>query len=296
MSEEHSVRIEPHGRVLRVGAGTPILEAALAAGLNLPHSCKTGHCASCRARLLKGEVRYAGPRPLGVSAEEERQGYVLLCQARPRSDVTVEARFIASVAEVEIKTLPCRIARLLPLAPDVMQLWLRLPSVERLPFHAGQYLDVLLEGGRRRSFSIASPPHDSALLELHVRRVRIIAVVGLSADPTRPSHGVARALQRFGYRIIPVTPAAEAILGQSAVASLEQLPEVLAPTEQVDLVDVFRRPEHVAAIVQDCMRLQLPALWLQEGVVDEAAAARAQAAGIFTVMDRCLFKDRAALR
>src|SRR6185312_2195856 len=85
--------------------------------------------------------------------------------------VTVEARFIASVADVEIKTLPCRIARLVPLAPDVMQVWLRLPSVERLPFHAGQYLDVLLEGGRRRSFSIASPPHDSELLELHVRRV-----------------------------------------------------------------------------------------------------------------------------
>ena len=121
-------------------------------------------------------------------------------------------------------------------------------------------------------------------------------MVGLSADPTRPSHGVARALQRFGYRIIPVTPAAEAILGEIAVPSLGQLPEVLGPAEQVDLVDVFRRPEHVAAIVEDCIRLKLPALWLQEGVVDAAAAARAQAAGIFTVMDRCLFKDRAALR
>ena len=171
MTEEFSVRIEPHGRTLRVSAGAPVLEAALAAGLNLPHSCKSGHCGSCRARLLAGELRYPGPRPLGVTAAEAADGYVLLCQARPRSDVTVEARFIASVADVEIKTLPCRIARLVPLAPDVMQVWLRLPSVERLPFHAGQYLDVLLEGGRRRSFSIASPPHDSALLELHVRRV-----------------------------------------------------------------------------------------------------------------------------
>jgi len=171
VTEEFSVRIEPHGRTLRVSAGAPVLEAALAAGLNLPHSCKSGHCGSCRARLLAGELRYPGPRPLGVTAAEAADGYVLLCQARPRSDVTVEARFIASVADVEIKTLPCRIARLVPLAPDVMQVWLRLPSVERLPFHAGQYLDVLLEGGRRRSFSIASPPHDSALLELHVRRV-----------------------------------------------------------------------------------------------------------------------------
>lgn len=171
LSEEHSVRIEPHGRTLRVAAGQPLLEAALAAGLNLPHSCKSGHCGSCRARLVAGEIRYRSGRPLGLSAAEQESGYLLLCQARAKSDVTVEARLIASVAEVEIKTLPCRIERLVPLAPDVMQLWLRLPSVERLPFHAGQYLDVLLPGGRRRSFSIASPPHDSGLIELHVRRV-----------------------------------------------------------------------------------------------------------------------------
>ncbi len=171
MSDEFSVRIEPHGRTLKVGAEQPVLEAALAAGLNLPHSCKSGHFGSCRARLVAGQIRYAHGRPLGLTSEEEVGGYVLLCQARPASELAVEARFIASVADVEIKTLPCRIARLQALAPDVMQVWLRLPSVERLPFHAGQYLDVLLEGGRRRSFSIASPPHDSELLELHVRRV-----------------------------------------------------------------------------------------------------------------------------
>jgi predicted CoA-binding protein len=129
-----------------------------------------------------------------------------------------------------------------------------------------------------------------------LRAARVIAVVGLSADPTRPSHGVARALQRFGYRIIPVTPSAEVILGQEAVPDLAHLPEVLAPDERVDIVDVFRRPEHVAAIVDECIRLRLPALWLQDGVIDEAAAERARAAGIFTVMDRCLFRDRAALR
>jgi uncharacterized protein len=129
-----------------------------------------------------------------------------------------------------------------------------------------------------------------------LKRASIIAVVGLSSDPTRPSHGVARALQRFGYRIIPVTPLAETILGELAVPSLSQLPEVLSSDEQVDIVDVFRRPEHVPAIVAECIRLKLPALWLQEGVIDEAAATRARSAGIFTVMDRCLFKDRAALR
>jgi predicted CoA-binding protein len=129
-----------------------------------------------------------------------------------------------------------------------------------------------------------------------LRAAHTIAVVGLSADRSRPSYGVARALQRFGYRIIPVTPSAESILGEPAVATLDQLPDVLAPEESVDIVDVFRRPEHVAGIVEDCIRLKLPALWLQEGVIDKEAAERAVQAGIFTVMDRCLFKERAALR
>jgi CDP-4-dehydro-6-deoxyglucose reductase len=148
-----------------------VLDAALAAGLNLPHSCKSGHCASCRARLISGEIHYPTGRTAGLTEEEARQGYALLCQARARSDLVVEARVIANVGDVEIKTLPCRIAKLTRLAPDVMQVLLRLPAVEPLTFKAGQYLDVLLEGGRRRSFSIASPPHDSGLIELHVRRV-----------------------------------------------------------------------------------------------------------------------------
>jgi predicted CoA-binding protein len=139
-----------------------------------------------------------------------------------------------------------------------------------------------------------NPP--AASIEALLRSARIIAVVGLSADPTRPSHGVARALQRFGYRIIPVTPSAEEILGEAAVPELARLPEVLAPGEHVDIVDVFRRPEHVAAIVAQCIRLKLPALWLQDGVIDEPAAERAVAAGILTIMDRCLYRDRAALR
>lgn len=168
---EHNVRIDPHGRTLRVTAGEPVLQAALAAGLNLPHSCKSGHCSSCRARLVSGEIHYPNGRPLGLTPEEAASGQVLLCQARPRSDLVVEARFIASVADVEIKTLPCRIARLTPLAADVLEVLLQLPAVERLRFHPGQYLDVLLGGGRRRSFSIACPPHDAGLLELHVRRV-----------------------------------------------------------------------------------------------------------------------------
>jgi len=129
-----------------------------------------------------------------------------------------------------------------------------------------------------------------------LRSARTIAVVGLSPDRTRPSHAVARALQRFGYRIIPVNPNTESILDEPAVAALDQLGEVLLPDERVDIVDVFRRPQYVAGVVDDCIRLKLPALWLQEGVIDSEAAERAVRAGIFTVMDRCLFKARAALR
>src|ERR1700733_13391035 len=107
--DEHSVRIEPHARTLRVAAAHSVLDAALDAGLNLPHSCKSGHCGSCRARLLSGRTRYPTGRPLGISEAEAAAGYVLMCQARALSDVTVEARLVASVTDVEIKTLPCRI-------------------------------------------------------------------------------------------------------------------------------------------------------------------------------------------
>ena len=141
-------------------------------------------------------------------------------------------------------------------------------------------------------------PTPDRIAEL-LRAAKVIAVVGLSADPSRPSHGVARALRDFGYRIIPVTPTAPSVFGERSVPDLDHLPEVLGPGEQVDIVDVFRRPEHVRAIVDDCIRLYSsvrgPALWLQDGVIDTPAAERAVQAGIFTVMDRCLYRDRAAL-
>ena len=229
MSQDFSVRIEPHGRTVPVAPGQALLEAALAAGLNLPHSCKSGHCGSCRARLLAGTVDYPAGRPLGITAEEQENGYILLCQARAREDVAVEARLIASVGDVEIKTLPCRIARLTLLAPDVLQVWLRLPVVERLQFQAGQYLDVLLEGGRRRSFSIASPPHDSELLELHVRRVSGGGFTGqLFGDPAAGTALAEGALLRiegpvgqFTYR--PGTAPVLMIAGGTGFAPLKSM-------------------------------------------------------------------------
>lgn len=136
---------------------------------------------------------------------------------------------------------------------------------------------------------------DRDAIEQLLRSAKTVAVVGLSSDPARPSHRVAQALQGFGYRVVPVNPAEVTILGERSVPDLDHLADVLGPGVKPDIVDVFRRPEHVAAIVDSCIRLGLPALWLQDGVVDEVAAAKAQAAGIFTVMDRCMFRDRAAM-
>lgn len=164
------VTLVPSGDQFEVEREESILDAALRAGLNLPHSCKAGRCASCRARLIDGRVRYPRGRPLGLTVEEEATGFVLLCQARAVGPVAVEPRRIQSVTDVQIRSLPCRVARMRRLAADVMGLWLRLPAIEPFAWHAGQYVDIMLSGGRRRSFSLANPPHDARLLELHVRR------------------------------------------------------------------------------------------------------------------------------
>ena len=118
-----------------------------------------------------------------------------------------------------------------------------------------------------------------------LKRVKNIAVVGLSPNPARPSHGVSAALQGFGYTVIPVHPAVKEVLGAKAYA---RLADIDVP---VDLVDVFRQPQFVSGIVDECIALGFKAIWLQDGVIDEAAAERARAAGMFVVMDRCIYRD-----
>ncbi len=164
------VRLVPSGEHYEVEPGESLLDAALRAGLNLPHSCKGGRCGSCRARLLRGSVEYPRGRPLALTEAEELGGDVLLCQARALTPVAVEVREIREVPDVQIKSLPARVQRMRLLAPNVMGLWLKLPAIETLQWLPGQYIDVILSGGRRRSFSLANPPHDGGLLELHVRR------------------------------------------------------------------------------------------------------------------------------
>ena len=114
---------------------------------------------------------------------------------------------------------------------------------------------------------------------------RCIAVVGLSSNPARPSHGVARSLQEFGYRIVPVNPNEDAVLGENAFPDLSHVPGL------IDLVDVFRAPEYVPEIVDACIEKRIRAVLLQEGVIHEAAARKAADAGIKVVMDRCIYKE-----
>lgn len=127
-------------------------------------------------------------------------------------------------------------------------------------------------------------PDPQAIRQL-LNRVHSIAVVGLSPNPARPSFRVAQGLQEYGYRIIPVRPLVAEVLGEKAYPDLESLPEL------PDIVDVFRASGHVPAIVESCIRLGIKNLWLQEGVINEAAALRATRAGITVVMDRCIWRD-----
>ncbi|MGE5130429.1 MAG: CoA-binding protein [Sphingomonadaceae bacterium] len=113
-------------------------------------------------------------------------------------------------------------------------------------------------------------------------RVRTIAVVGLSPKPERPSHRIARLLQQWGYRVFPVRPGVAQVLGEKAYARLAELPE------KPDLVNVFRSADRVDGLVDECIALGLPAIWIQQGIVNEPAAERARAAGMFVVMDRCI--------
>jgi hypothetical protein len=134
---------------------------------------------------------------------------------------------------------------------------------------------------------MSSLPNSDSILEL-LTRAKTIAVVGLSDSPLRPSYGVSAYMQAQGYKIIPVNPMISEALGEKSYASLLEVPE------KIDIVNVFRRPEFVNEVVEHAIQLKLPAIWMQEEVINEAAAARARKAGIFVAMDLCILKEHKA--
>ncbi len=135
------------------------------------------------------------------------------------------------------------------------------------------------------------PFRDDAAIRSLFSSAKVIAVVGLSSKRARASFGVSRYMQAAGYRIIPVNPNETEVLGEKAYPDLDAIPKDL----KIDVVNIFRRSEEVTEVVDDAIRLGVPAIWMQEGVINDEAAAKARAAGIFVVMDHCLLKEHQRL-
>lgn len=165
------VTIQPSGHQFSCEPTQTVLEAALKHGFAFPYGCRNGSCGACMGKLLAGDIAYGDGAYVDLTLQSEAADKALFCQAMPRTDLTIEVGEIGAARDIQIKTLPVRVQRLVRLADDVMALYLKLPATQRMPFLAGQYLDILLKNGKRRSFSMANAPHDDELIELHVRRV-----------------------------------------------------------------------------------------------------------------------------
>ncbi len=168
----YRITIESSGHAFTAEPGESVLEAALRNGLVIPYSCRGGTCATCMGKVVEGEVSYPdGELPPGLDPKEAAIGQALFCLARPEGDLSIEVREVRDGGDIEPRKLPCRVVRMEQLAHDVMQLDLKLPDTERLQFLPGQYIDILLRDGRKRSYSLANAPHKDDVLELHVRHV-----------------------------------------------------------------------------------------------------------------------------
>jgi CDP-4-dehydro-6-deoxyglucose reductase len=166
----HRVTIKSSGHAFTVNDGETVLAGALREGLIIAYSCRSGTCGTCKGKLLEGRIDYGTYQEQAMSEAEKAAGMALFCQAKPHTDLLIECREIGSAAKgIQIKLLPARVVKMERLAPDVMLLELKLPANEKLPFLAGQYIDLLLRQGTRRSFSMANAPHDDAVLQLHLR-------------------------------------------------------------------------------------------------------------------------------
>ncbi|MGB8856333.1 MAG: CDP-6-deoxy-delta-3,4-glucoseen reductase [Burkholderiales bacterium] len=165
----HSVTVQPSGHVFEVKQDETVLEAAIRNNVNLPYGCRNGACGSCKGKIVHGTVDYGDYQPGALTDEEKREGKALFCCATPLSPLAVECREIGALHEIAIRKLPCRVQKIERPVKDVTVLSLKLPANERLQFLAGQYIDILMQDGKRRSFSLANAPHDDEFLQLHIR-------------------------------------------------------------------------------------------------------------------------------
>lgn len=167
----HQIKVSPSGHAFVAEADETILDAALRQGLTLPYGCRDGACGACKGKVLEGSVDHGKAQAHALSDDEKAAGLTLFCCAKPQGDIAIESKQISTSKDIPVKTLPSRIEKLERLAPDVLAIHLKLPATERLQFLAGQYIDILLKDGKKRSFSLANAPHDDALLQLHIRHV-----------------------------------------------------------------------------------------------------------------------------
>ncbi|ABB75973.1 CDP-4-dehydro-6-deoxyglucose reductase [Nitrosospira multiformis ATCC 25196] len=165
----HQITIQPSGHRFFAQPGETVLQAALREGFPLPYGCRNGACGTCKGKIIQGTVDFGSYNENALTETEKQAGMALFCRAVPLSELVIECREIGAIKDIKIKTLPCRVQKLERVAPDVMIISLKLPTNERLQFLAGQYIDILMKNGKRRSFSLANAPHDDELLQLHVR-------------------------------------------------------------------------------------------------------------------------------
>jgi len=166
-----NIIIRPSGHIFPVEEHETILDAALKQGLTLPYSCRDGVCGMCKGKIVEGRVDYGNYLSGTLTDAEKAAGMALLCCAMPLSDLVIESREVHAASDIPIKTMPCRVQKMLKLSENVMVLQLKLPTNERLQFFAGQYINVLQKGQKPRNYSLANPPHNDEYLELHIRRI-----------------------------------------------------------------------------------------------------------------------------
>ncbi|NMM78599.1 CDP-6-deoxy-delta-3,4-glucoseen reductase [Acidovorax sp. SRB_24] len=173
-SAPFQITVQPSGRTFAATAGEAMLAAAIRAGVGLPYGCKDGACGSCKCKKLDGTVVHGEHQAKALSAEEEAAGFVLTCCGVAQSDVVLESRQVTDESAYPIKKMPVRVAALEKKSHDVMQVRLQLPAADTFRYHAGQYVEFLLQGGVRRAYSMANAPHTQAEapgLELHIRHM-----------------------------------------------------------------------------------------------------------------------------
>ena len=170
-ASQFSVLVQPSGRAFSVEPSETLLAGGIRQGVGLPYGCKDGACGSCKCKKISGTVVHGNHQEKALSAAEEAAGIVLTCCATATSDLVLESRQVSLEGALPVRKMPARISSLVHASPDVIQLQLQLPASESFQYRAGQYLDVLLRDGARRSYSMANAPHTGPALELHIRHM-----------------------------------------------------------------------------------------------------------------------------